>query len=693
MRVVRAAAVLFLAAPGVASASDATLASRDVPLRGARSLASTGSPEFNLVGVHWQGPGSVSFRTRSLAGRWSRWRPAAPEAEDRPDPGGRERSGRGWQIGNPYWTGPSNRLQVRTRGLVRRVRANYVWSPVENVPLRRVSVAGSPLILSRIAWGANERIRRGLPDYADSLRFAVVHHTAGSNSYTRAQSASIVRGVQLYHVRSNGWNDIGYNFLVDKFGQVFEGRFGGMTRNVVGAHTQGFNEGSVGVALLGNYEAGGVTPAARAALTRLLAWRLDVAHVDPLSLLNWASGGNPRFPAGVPVTLRSISGHRDAGFTSCPGVRLYSELNGLARAVAATGLPKLYSPQVSGAPGGLVRFRARLSEPLPWSVIVTDPGRAIVATGAGEGSAVDWTWDARSVPAGRYSYAIDAGPSVTPATGVIAGTVRQTALMAIAKPALITPNGDGRGESTVVRYSLTASALVTATVIDAAGAPLVTLFSEQRPAGKYEFRWNAAGLPDGRYGLVLIARNNFGIETAATVAVIVDRTLAAFRIAPQVFSPNRDGRYDSTRFRFALNGPARVSLAVRRGRRGIGIVFSGRLEPGRHAIEWNGFFRRRVGEGEYTARLSATSPVATVTQKVEFAVDVTPPRLRLLDRSVLRFSINEPGDITVVLDGNRTVTRRRLIPGRFTIASGGSFTSIRATARDFAGNETAPLVR
>jgi hypothetical protein len=689
MRVLRLVAVLFLAAPGAASAADTALVTREVSLSGARSLAAGGTPDFNLVGIHWQGSGSVSFRTRSIGGRWSAWRPAAPEAEDRPDPGSRERTRRGWQIGNPYWTGPSNRLQVRTRGTVRRVRAHYVRSPVEDVPLRRVSVAGSPLILSRLAWGANERIRRGLPDYADSLRFSVVHHTAGSNAYTRAQSASIVRGVQLYHVRSNGWNDIGYNFLVDKFGQVFEGRFGGMTRNVVGAHAQGFNEGSFGVALLGNYEAGGVTPAARAALTRLLAWRLDVAHVDPLSLLNWASGGNPRFPAGVPVTLRSIAGHRDTGFTSCPGVRLYSELNGLARAVAATGLPKLYSPVVSGAPGGLVRFRARLSEPLPWSVIVTDSTRAIVATGAGQGTAVDWTWDARSVPAGRYSYAIDAGPTVTPATGVIAGTARQTAVTAVARPALITPNGDGRGESTVVRYTLAASSLVTATVVDGLGAPLVTLFSQSKPAGKHEFRWNAAGLPDGRYGVVLSARNGVGIETAATVAVIVDRTLAAFRIVPQVFSPNRDGRYDSTRFRFVLNGPARISLAVRRGKRGIGVVFTGPLEAGRHAIEWNGIFRRRVGSGEYQATLSATSLVATVAQKMEFAVDVTPPTLKLLDRSALRFSINEPGDITVVLDGTRTVTRRRLIPGRFTIAPGGPFTTVQATARDFAGNEKA----
>ena len=120
---------------------------------------------------------------------------------------------------------------------------------------RTDSVArGLPPIISRLSWGANERIRRGSPQYTTSVRFAVVHHTAGSNRYSRSESAAIVRGIQAYHVKSNGWNDIAYNFLVDKYGQVFEGRFGGVTRNVVGAHAQGFNVGSVGVSLLGTYD-------------------------------------------------------------------------------------------------------------------------------------------------------------------------------------------------------------------------------------------------------------------------------------------------------------------------------------------------------------------------------------------------------------------------------------------------------
>ena len=685
MKCLLVAACLFLVAPATAFGARTTLVTRDLP-----AGASRAPHRFDLVGLHWRGSGSVTFRTRSISGRWSRWRDAAPE-DDRPDPGSHELRRAGWQIGSPYWTGPSDRIQIRKYGHVRRVRAYYVWSAANVKPLRTVSIAGSPLILSRAAWGANERIRRRLPNYADSVRFAIVHHTAGSNSYTRAQSASIVRGIERYHVLGNGWDDIGYNFLIDKYGQIFEGRYGGVDRNVVGAHAQGFNHGSAGVALIGNYDASTVSPAARASLIRLIAWRLDVAHVDPLSTFTWRSTGNPRYRAGTNVTLRTISGHRDTGYTTCPGSHLYGELPNIARSVAQTGLPKLYFPTATGAPGGPVRFTATLTQPLDWSVLVTEPDGNLVATGSGSGTTIDWTWDARTVPAGRYLYAIDAGPSVRPATGVVSGTSSQSALTALARPALITPNGDGRTDWTTARYRLREQALVTATVVDALGAPLATLFVEQKLPGPYDFRWDAAGIPDGRYGIVLSARNNLGIETTATMAVIVDRTLSGFRVVPQVFSPNGDGRLDTTRFRFLLNGPAnataRVSLVVRRGSRVIGQVFAGRLGVGLRTIEWNGRFARRVGEGEYRADIRVTSTVATVLQTVAFAVDTTGPRLRLVSAPNLTFTVNEPADVTAVLDGSRTVTVRRLTPGRFQIPPGGAFTSFRATARDFAGND------
>ncbi len=685
MKFARLIPILLFLAPGTALAAGTTMVARDVPV-GVKSAPA----RFDLVGLHWRGDGYVSFRTRSVTGRWSRWRDAAPE-DDRPDARSHELRARGWKLGSPFWTGPSDRLQVRAVGRVSQVRAFYVRSHVRRSVLRGVSIAGSPLILSRASWGADERIRRGRPTYADAVRFAVVHHTAGSNFYSRAQSPAIVRSIQRYHVLANGWDDIGYNFLIDKYGQIFEGRYGGVERTVVGAHAQGFNTGSSGIALIGTYEGNAPSPAARTALTRLLAWRLDVAHVDPLSQFTWRSSGNPRYPAGREIQLRTISGHRDTGYTTCPGSRLYGELPALTRSVSQTGLPKLYFPKVVGAPGQLVRFTATLTEPLPWSVIVSEPNGNVIATGEGSGANVDWTWDARTIPSGRYRYAIDAGPSVRPAVGIVSGSSSQSPLTALARPGLITPNGDGRTDATLIRYRLREPSLVTATVVDSAGTPVTTLFVEQKTAGSYEFTWAADGLPDGRYGVVLTARNALGIDSTATVAVVVDRTLAGLNVAPQVFSPNGDGRLDTTSFNFLLNGPASVTLTVRKGKRRIGQIFSGQLTAGQQSIEWNGRFRRGVGEREYRADLRVTSPVATVRQTVSFAVDRTGPRIRLLSSSTLTFRVNEPGDVTVVFDGTRTVTRRRLIPGRFRISPGGAYSSYVAMARDFAGNDGRPF--
>src|SRR4051794_14367668 len=255
----------------------------DVPLHGARSLASAAPAQrFNMLGLHWQGAGSVEYRTRRIHGRWSGWRLA--DADAGPDRSSPERAAtRGWHDGGADWGGGPDRGRLRARGRGARLRAYYLWSRVDTAPPRRVQIADSPAIITRAAWKADEKIRREKPVYAPVLRFALVHHTAGSNNYSPAQSAAIVRGVEVYHVKGNGWNDIGYNFLVDKYGQVFEGRYGGMERNVVGAHALGFNSGSVGVSLLGNYNPASITSARRAALEKPPAWRLALAHVAPAS--------------------------------------------------------------------------------------------------------------------------------------------------------------------------------------------------------------------------------------------------------------------------------------------------------------------------------------------------------------------------------------------------------------------------
>ena len=111
----------------------------------------------------------------------------------------------------------------------------------------------------------------------------------------------------------------------------------------------GFNTGSVGVSLLGNFQKQDPPPEALAALAELLAWRMDIGHVDPLSQVGYFSGGTVH-------TLRAVSGHRDANSTACPGQRLYTHLDAIAGDVSSRGLPKLYEPSVDVAAGGELRL-------------------------------------------------------------------------------------------------------------------------------------------------------------------------------------------------------------------------------------------------------------------------------------------------------------------------------------------------
>ena len=451
MRAFLIAAVFLLAAPAAAHAADASIWSRDLPLGATRAPAAVASAKrFDLVGVHWRGSGRVELRTRTSSGVWSPWQTAAPEAEDRPDRGAPERTRSGWMVGNPWWAPGSTRLEVRTVGRVTRVRAWFVRSPAARVPIRQVAFAGSPKIVPRSGWKADEKIVRAAPRYAPVLRFAVVHHTAGSSTYKPEESAAIVRGIELYHVKANGWDDIGYNFLVDRYGQVFEGRRGGLQRNVIGAHAEGFNTGSVGIAVIGTYSAKAPTPEAENALARLLAWRLDVGHVDPASSAMVTSGGNAKVRAGAGVYMRAISGHRDAGFTACPGNALYARLGQLREIASTTGLPKLYDPRLAGKIGRFVRFSARLSQPLVWTVTVKGPGGARVAEKSGTGDRISWFWDASGLEPGRYTWTMEAD-GARPARGIVAGSVgpapvppaRLPATGLVLQPRVVSPDGDG----------------------------------------------------------------------------------------------------------------------------------------------------------------------------------------------------------------------------------------------------------
>ena len=684
---------LVLALPAPALAQEATIVSRDVPLAGERTLATSAPPaRFNLVGLHWRGSGTVQFRTRSIAGRWSAWRDAAPEAEDRPDAGTVERArASGWRLGNPWWVGASNGIEYRHRGRVDRLRAWFVWSPAAGVPARTLQKAGAPAIVPRKGWNADEKIRRAGPSFAATLRLALVHHTAGGNGYTAAEAPAMVRAIQLYHVKGNGWNDVGYNFLVDRFGTVYEGRYGGIERNVVGAHAEGFNTGSVGVAVLGEYSSLAVTAKARESVARLLAWRLDLAHVDPATTQSFISGGNARYPAGLPVFLRTVSGHRDTGFTDCPGTALYNLLNSIGGEVSQLGLPKLYAPTVSGSVPGSVRFRAKLSAALPWTVDVYDAAGNAVGSSSGTGPAVDWTWDARALLPGIYSYAIRSGIDVTPAEGVIGGGDISLAIAGLsADPETVSPNGDGRADSTTLTYTLNTAANVSVRVLDILGNEVASFPKVWRRAGEHVLRYDPTPLADGVFRIELTANATGGRVAAASTQLAVTRTLGAVAATRLAFSPNADGRADQIAFSFALASPADVRLRILRNGKWVATPFAGPLEPGVQRVQWDG--TKRVGklvDGTYEAVVEATDPIATSIASLPFSADTRQPRLRIVQRRPLRIWVSEPARLTLRF-GTRSLVYEAPAAGTRFVPKAPRLGLVRAVAWDPAGNKSIP---
>jgi uncharacterized protein with LGFP repeats len=200
--------------------------------------------------------------------------------------------------------------------------AKKQWTPPSGV----LMPGQAPSIISRAEWGADESLRCGSPQYDNGIRAAVIHHTAGSNDYSPLESAGIVKAIYTYHSKTLGWCDIAYNALVDKYGQVFEGSAGGLTKAVEGVHTGGFNRNTWGVAMIGNFDDTSPTPMQLRTVGRLLGWRLGLDGVDPKGTVALESAGShyTTFPAGAIANLPTIFTHRDVGNTDCPGNAAYA---------------------------------------------------------------------------------------------------------------------------------------------------------------------------------------------------------------------------------------------------------------------------------------------------------------------------------------------------------------------------------
>jgi hypothetical protein len=311
---------------------------------------------YATVGVTWDGDQvpaedevTVELRTRT-EGTWSAWEPMHYDGDHGPDPAAEDpdkvRSGTDAVV-----VGEVDAVQVRavtSAGAPLEGLALDVVDPGQDAAPREESPAidtgadadsrrdsglalsanldaPRPKIFSRAQWGADERLRdKGSLTYGE-IHAGFVHHTVNANDYSKAQVPSIIRGIYAYHTQSRGWSDVGYNFLVDRFGQIWEGRAGGVGRAVVGAHTLGYNSDSFAMSAIGNFETARPTKALIKAYARLMAWKLGKHGVDAAD-------------TRVFVTSRyfhAINGHRDAGSTACPGRYLYDELPKIRRQAAA----------------------------------------------------------------------------------------------------------------------------------------------------------------------------------------------------------------------------------------------------------------------------------------------------------------------------------------------------------------------
>jgi N-acetylmuramoyl-L-alanine amidase len=208
-------------------------------------------------------------------------------------------------------------------------------------------VPGAPPIHPRTEWQARD------PNvgyaYASRVKAAFVHHTTNDNTYAPQDVPAMLRSIQAYHMDVNGWNDIGYNFVVDRFGGIWEARGGGVDKAVVGAQIMGFNTGSTGVAVLGDFTSVWPSEAAVNAVADIIGWKLTLSSVDPKGSVILTAGPNPEFTEGSPVTFATISGHRDGFPTSCPGALLYARLDDIRERASA------WHPNILGSVDGVQR--------------------------------------------------------------------------------------------------------------------------------------------------------------------------------------------------------------------------------------------------------------------------------------------------------------------------------------------------
>ena len=364
---------------------------------------------FNLVGLAWRGGriDSLGMRVRRDGGPWSRWVAVSTDSDHAPDRQSREQR-RARRGSDPVWAGEADEVQLALSGgrRVRDLRLRFVnttgtATPVARMRTRLHAIAGGaistvrravgagpaqadtsqPPIVPREQWASDKCPPRADPVYG-SVKLAFIHHTVSANEYGPEDSAAMVLGICRYHRNGNGWNDVGYNFLVDRYGTIFEGRTGGIAEAVVGAQAQGYNSNSTGVASLGTFSSGGQTPAGLGAIARLLSWKLAVHGVPPNGKVEVISQGGTtnRYPSGSRPLFNRISGHRDGNGTACPGNGLYAQLPQL-RAMVDPGPPRASTQTIASRQRRNIPYGSKAGLRLSLGVGGVPPGTPVAPLG------------------------------------------------------------------------------------------------------------------------------------------------------------------------------------------------------------------------------------------------------------------------------------------------------------------------
>ncbi len=339
--------------------------------------------EFHTIGVTMAEESDVYLRVRDSDGNWEEWMNLAPDPSEGPDLHSAEADAATANRADPaaryatepVWVDDATAYEV---AVDESLADSVEVLTIRDVPQFKVAVTdrqadaatNTPFSMHhRSEWTSQAPKAVSV---ASSVNMAVVHHSVTPNSYSPSQVPSRLRGIQNYHMNTRGWSDIGYNFAVDKYGGVWEARGGGYDRPVVGAHASGFNTGSVGIVVLGDYSSTASSTAANESVAQVAGWKLFRHGHDPNESAKFTSGGGPRYPSGTRVTLPRIVGHTQVGSTECPGrildvlpsIRFRAQqVHDFLRAVQVAPGTATGSITAASVAAGTVRVSAKFSDP------------------------------------------------------------------------------------------------------------------------------------------------------------------------------------------------------------------------------------------------------------------------------------------------------------------------------------------